>query len=444
MICFLLFKPRKSMFQFRRVPQSPDEKLAATISSTPYTLPCGAVITNRFIKAATTEGLAEKGNPEKRLQQLYKTLSTSGIGLVITGNVMVDRRYLERSGNVVFDEKTNVEAVKQWAKACTTQTTCIVQLSHPGRQANPILTPLAVAPSPVVVQGNSLFKVPRALTLDEIQDIIHRFERAAKMAVDAGFHGVQIHAAHGYLLSQFLSPDANRRTDQYGGSLENRTRILLEIIERVRSAMGPQHIVSVKLNSSDFTTGGFSHEDALKVVAMLCQQGIIDLIELSGGNYESIAMVAGPQQSTRTKQREGYFREFSKDASRLVSSFSHRPAIMLTGGMRTLSVVEKVLSEKEADFVGIARPFALEPTLAKDMINGTVIGASLLSPAYNKNMMGIFRTWFALGETAWYSEQNKRIGEEQQPDPDMSMAMALIKTLFRDIREAVKRRLFGL
>lgn len=436
LICFKVLKPKRTMQQLRRIPKSEDEKITVTYCNTPYTLPCGKVISNRFIKAATTEGLANDGNPENRLQVLYKTLSTSGIGLIITGNVMVDRRYLERSGNVIFDDKTDMAAVKEWAKACTMQGPCIVQLNHPGRQANPLITKTLIAPSSIGI--NSL-NPPRALDLEEIQDIIDRFGGAAKMAVAAGFDGVQIHAAHGYLLSQFLSPSANHRTDRYGGSLENRTRILLEIIEKVRSAIGPNQIVSVKLNSSDFTHGGFSHEDALQVVKMLCEQGMLDLIELSGGNYESIAMVAGPQTAS-TQQREGYFREFSKEASHAVSSFSNHPAIMLTGGIRSLSSIEKLLSEGEADFIGLARPFALEPSLAQDLINGKVIGASTISPAYNRNMVKMFRTVFGLGETAWYQQQNKRIGEGKEPDPDMSMIMAILRTLYEDVKEGRKRK----
>jgi 2,4-dienoyl-CoA reductase-like NADH-dependent reductase (Old Yellow Enzyme family) len=394
-----------------------------------------------------TEALAPPhGNPTELLFTLYKKWTHSGAAVIQVGNIMVHRDHLERAGNVIFDDKTDLESVRIWAShAKSTGNKCIVQISHPGRQANPIIQSQPVSPSDVEFSALGLTIKPRALTLDEISDVVDRFNRAAKISVDSGFDGIQIHSAHGYLISQFLSPRTNKRTDQYGGSLENRARLLLQIIETTRKTMGSEKILSVKLNSSDFSRGGFSHEDSLKVVKMIHNQGLVDIIEVSGGNYESL-VILGDQEiiANSTKEREGYFRTFAADAIRVLNEgdSTTRPLLMLTGGMRTMDTIESVLANNEADLVGIARPLAFEPTLVQDMLDGHISGAIYVpfSPlSFFKNYL---KSLVAMGETAWYGEQMNNLARGRNPDPDISVTAAVLRSLANDCYHMLWRKIF--
>ncbi len=232
--------------------------------STPFTLPCGAVLKNRLSKAAMTEGLGDGRNRATEGHvKLYRRWAEGGAGMLLTGNVHVDRRYLERPGNVAIDGPQSAEALaalRAYAEAGTVNNTHLwMQISHAGRQ-----TPASVSKEPVGPSDKQLdmpgaqFGKPRALTGAEIEDVIRRFAHAATIARETGFTGVQIHGAHGYLISEFLSPDVNNRTDEWGGSLENRARLLLEIVRAVRKAVGADFPISVKLNSADFQRGGFT------------------------------------------------------------------------------------------------------------------------------------------------------------------------------------------
>jgi len=264
--------------------------MSANISS-PLTLPCGATLKNRIAKGAMTEGL---GDPFNRATsghvRLYRRWAEGGAGMLLTGNVQVDRRYLERPGNVAIDgEQSNeaIAALREYAKAGTANDTHLwMQISHAGRQTPALVNKEPVGPSDKALEmPGSQFGKPRALTGTEIEDVIRRFAHTATIARDTGFTGVQIHGAHGYLVSEFLSPDVNTRTDEWGGSLENRARLLLETVRAVRRAVGDDFPVSVKLNSADFQRGGFSHEDAVRVAAWLDAEKL-DLLEVSGGTYE--------------------------------------------------------------------------------------------------------------------------------------------------------------
>jgi 2,4-dienoyl-CoA reductase-like NADH-dependent reductase (Old Yellow Enzyme family) len=419
------------------------------LSAQPITLPCGYTLTNRYIKAPMTEGLAlVTGNPSIELYNLYETWSHSGCSLLITGNVMIHRDHLERSGNVIFDEQTDMEKAKTYARKCKAAgNACVVQLSHPGRQLNAIMRhltePVSASDVPLELLGLSIH--PRALTLEEIQDIIKRFANSAKIAVDAGFDGVQIHGAHGYLLSQFLSPKTNKRTDKYGGSLENRSRLIKEVIEAVRAAVGSKKIVGIKLNSSDFGRGGFSHEESLQVIKDLHKQALIDFIEVSGGNYESMAIFGDKNDmSESTKEREGYFRVFAADASKALQEGDPKtkPVLALTGGIRTLSTVESILENNEADCVCIARPLAFEQTLAQDLIDGKVCGAVYVPfkiPEVPAILKGLIRILVPMSETAWYQMQMKNIANGKEPDFNISSVWAAIISNVQDLRHFIIR-----
>lgn len=253
-----------------------------------FALPSGIRFKNRIAKAAMTEGLAGRdGVPNDDHVRLYGRWAAGNIGLSLTGNVQIDRGHLERPGNVIVDGPLSDDAKaawKRWAEAATAHgTQAWVQISHAGRQTQVTVNKTPKAPSAVQLNlPGGMFGVPVPLTEAEILDLIGRFANAATVAKEAGFTGVQIHAAHGYLISQFLSPLANRRTDQWGGALENRARFLLETIKAVRAAVGPGFGVGVKLNSADFQKGGFAFDDCIIVAGWLADLGV-DLLEISGG-----------------------------------------------------------------------------------------------------------------------------------------------------------------
>ncbi|MFA9472615.1 MAG: NADH:flavin oxidoreductase/NADH oxidase family protein, partial [Deltaproteobacteria bacterium] len=303
--------------------------------SLPLTLPCGAVLQNRIGKGAMTEGLADSNdNATKRHDTLYGTWSDGGAGMLLTGNVMVDRRYLERPGNVVIDGNGGEDALRTWAAAGTRAGNHLwMQINHPGRQCTRMSSSHPVSPSAVHLEGMmGLAAPPRALEVEEIHDIIRRFAHVASTAKETGFTGVQIHSAHGYLSSQFLSPRVNRRTDEWGGPLENRARFLLEVYKATREAVGPSFPVSVKLNSADFQKGGFSREESAQVAAWLAELGL-DLLEISGGTYEQMALFgdkgeADQPKAESTQRREAYFLEYARD---IRGALDGTP-LMVTGG----------------------------------------------------------------------------------------------------------------
>jgi 2,4-dienoyl-CoA reductase-like NADH-dependent reductase (Old Yellow Enzyme family) len=373
------------------------------LASSSLMLPCGLVLANRLAKAAMTEQLAKNGDPGERLQRLYARFCSGGAGLVITGNVMIHRDHREHPRNVVLDDKASRGAVERW-RSSSVGAPILVQLSHPGRQAL-FVRGEAVAPSPIATQAGPVFKKPRALSEAEIDDVVARFAFAAKLAEDAGFAGVQLHAAHGYLLSQFLSPRSNQRTDRYGGSLENRARFLLDAVARVRAAVKPAFAVTVKLNSADFQKGGFDDDDAIAVMKMLA--GKIDLLEISGGTYEAPAMV-GMRASTRA--REAYFLEFAARARREVPSLP----LMVTGGFRTPAAMEEALASGALDVVGLARPLAMDPDFPRRALAGDAAPVKLA-----RDKIGV-RLLDGILSAQAYVEQMHRIADGKDTDPDLS------------------------
>ena len=332
----------------------------------PFTLPCGAIIPNRMAKSAMSENMGtKKHDANSALNQLYQTWTDGGVGLNITGNVMVDRKHLNGEFNIVLDEQTDKELLKEWA-SCTKGTNqhLWVQINHPGRQPIPFSKQQPVAPSAVRVKimTERAFQTPKPLTESEIKDIIERFGNAALISKDAGFSGVQIHAAHGYLISQFLSPLSNLRKDKWGGSLENRARFLIEIYKNMRQKVGDKFPIAVKLNSADFQKGGITEEESMQVIDMLSKEGI-DLIEVSGGTYERPKMM-GSKVKDSTKKREAYFIDFVKK----VRKQSNVP-LMLTGGIRNVAFMEECLETNQLDIIGIARPYAVDPNLTQKIFN---------------------------------------------------------------------------
>ncbi len=400
----------------------------------PLTLPCGATLPNRLAKAAMSEALADvDGLPTLRHERLYRRWAEGGSGLLITGNVMIDARSLERPGNVIVEDERAMKPLTAWANAARScGRHAIVQLSHPGRQVQRTINSEPVAPSAVqAVQVMKSFARPRALTGAEIRDLQRRFVDAAVLCRRAGFSGVQLHAAHGYLLNQFLSPLTNLRTDEWGGSLENRARLLLDTVAAVREATGPSFLISVKLNSADFQRGGFAEDDSLKVVAMLEQAGI-DLLEISGGNYEAPEMFRTGQPDPRrasTVAREAYFLAFAER----VRTVAKLP-LMVTGGFRSRAAMEAALAAGHLDLVGLGRPLALEPDFAQRLIDGT----TERSPVTPKRFF--LRQLDMLADGAWSWHQIRRIADGKQPEPALSTWRAVLAFVLQDLTLASRRR----
>ncbi|SHG93196.1 NADH:flavin oxidoreductase/NADH oxidase family protein [Marivita hallyeonensis] len=335
----------------------------------PLDLPCGARLRNRTGKSAMTEALAGPDDaPTQVHETLYARWSRGGMALQVTGNVMVDRRYLERPGNVVVEDRRDIDALKRWAAAGKSGGAQIwMQISHPGRQCPIVVNTRPLSPSAEKLRILGLFGKPRQMTEADIEDAIGRYATTAEVAKEAGFDGVQIHGAHGYLISQFLSPITNRRGDQWGGTVENRARFLRRVYAAVRAAVGPAFPVAVKLNSADFQKGGFSLEDSAQVAAWLDADGI-DLIELSGGTYEQMSFVNGTEDEQRdsTKRREAYFLDYAREVRKAVTA-----PIMVTGGFRTAEAMEEALTEDGIDMIGLARPLCTDPDAAQKLMDGT-------------------------------------------------------------------------
>ena len=344
----------------------------------PLTLPCGATVANRLSKAALTEGLATAdGVPTAELNRLYGIWSDGGAGILLSGNIQVDRDHLERPGNVVIDREPDEvmrAALASWAQAATRNGNHFwAQISHAGRQTQKIVNKTPKAPSAVKLGlPGGQFGQPVAMTEEEIVEVIRRFGLCAVAVKEAGFTGVQVHAAHGYLLSQFLSPRSNQRTDQYGGTLANRARALLDAVAAVRKAVGAKFPVSVKLNSADFQKGGFAFEDSLKVVQWLEQAGV-DLIEISGGTYEQPKLLGlqgmeeeeQQQVAKSTQLREAYFVDFAKAMQEKVNV-----PLMVTGGFRQRLVMEQALQTGSADIIGLGRPLCVMTDAPKQLFEG--------------------------------------------------------------------------
>lgn len=341
-------------------------------------LPCGAVLPNRLAKAAMTEGLADpQGRATPELARLYGLWADGGSGLLITGNVQIDPDHLERPGNVIIagpQDEAALAGLRAMANAGTRAGGHIwMQISHAGRQTQVTVNPHPKAPSAVAVGlPGKQFGLPEALTEPEILDLIERFGVAAEVAQATGYTGVQIHAAHGYLLSQFLSPRANLRTDQWGGSLENRARMLLAVIARVRAGVGPAFPIGVKLNSADFQKGGFAFEESV-IVARWLQDAGVDLLEISGGSYEQPAMmdIAGmeapdrPAQQASTIAREAYFVDFAKTMRASLSM-----PLMVTGGFRSRRAMNTALETGGADIIGLGRPLCVDTAGSAKLLAG--------------------------------------------------------------------------
>lgn len=401
----------------------------------PFTLPCGATLPNRLVKAAMSEGLGTQDNRmTQALVKVYERWGASGIGVNITGNVMIDRRARAEPGNIVIEDDRDMQMLKAWASAGKAKGGKMwVQINHPGKQCPKAMNKQTVAPSAIPFRKDlqMMFGTPRELTEAEILDIIKRWGNAAKICKDAGFDGIQIHGAHGYLISQFLSGHHNQRTDQWGGNPENRRRFVLAVYDEVRKQVGADFPVGIKLNSADFQKGGFSEEESLAVIQALEAKGI-DLIEISGGTYEAPVMTGAVQpKKESTIKREAYFLDFTEKVRAVC-----KVPLMLTGGFRTAEGMNDALSSGAVDLIGIARSVAIEPEVASRLLAGE-------DPMYPvKPLITGVKAVDKSGllEIQWYTRQIKRMGKGKSPIANEHPIKALIFYLFESGWDLFKER----
>ncbi|HNS85248.1 MAG TPA: NADH:flavin oxidoreductase/NADH oxidase family protein [Parvularculaceae bacterium] len=416
----------------------------------PLTLPCGVRLKNRLAKAAMTEGLADPWNRSTpRLETLYRRWAEGGAGLLLTGNVQVDRRYLERPGNVAIDGPQNADAMRALERfAAATEATgaeLMVQLSHAGRQTPIYVSKHPVAPSDIGLDlPGGQFGAPRALAADEIEDVIDRFAQAASVCKAAGFAGVEVHGAHGYLISEFLNPKANRREDEWGGSLDNRARLLLRVVAAIRAKVGSGFPVAVKLNSSDFQKGGFSFDECLQVIEWLNEEGI-DFLEISGGSYEQPKMMdmegiePAEEQRPSTKAREAYFLAYAEEAARVA-----KMPLMVTGGFRSRAAMDAALSSGAADLIGVARPLCVDPDICAKLLSGAVEAA----PRHEKDLRfgdgfwgpnstnDLIKALNGFGAMAFFYENIDRLADGEDGREEMALLPAFLRYQMKERRMA--------
>ena len=409
------------------------------------TLPCGVTIKNRLCKAAMTEGLADAANRATgKHETLYGRWADGGAGILLTGNVQVDHRYLERPGNVVIEGPQSNEqlaALQAYASAGTRNNTHLwMQISHAGRQTPAAVAEEPVGPSDVALKmPGAAFGTPRPLTHEEILDVIERFAHTAAIAKQTGFTGVQIHGAHGYLISEFLSPDVNTRTDQWGGSLENRARLLLEVVRAVRAAVGDDFPVSLKLNSADFQRGGFSPEDGITVAKWLNDEKL-DLLEVSGGTYEQPRLVGldnltmNPEKAETRREstiaREAYFLDYAKDIRAV-----YEGPLMVTGGFRSREGMDSALTSGACDMIGIGRPLCIDSEVPNKLLSGEMtqtpvlektmqIGPGWLGLTSPFRMVAGINGW---GQQAFWCLNIMEMGEGREPDLGLGVFKAFVR-----------------
>ncbi len=374
-------------------------------------LPNGVKLGNRIVKSAMSEALGDARNdPTDGLIDLFERWGRGGAGMLITGNTPVDRDHLEHAANVVLDGKTDRDRMRRLATAARSGgARVLVQLAHGGRQ-----TPAAVNPAPLSISGRPLdlpgYGMPRAAEEGELEAVVAQFARSAGLAMEAGFDGVEIHAAHGYLLSSALSPRINTRTDRWGGPLRNRSRLLRRVVRAVRAEVGPGAIVAVKLNSSDFQKGGFSHEDSIAVARML-EAEHVDLVEISGGNFETPVAYRHAAVAQRTARREAYFLDYARDIKAALAI-----PVMVTGGFRSATAMNEALAAGATDLIGAGRPFISDPAFPKKMLDGAIDMAPAPErdfPAADTLPRGAVLNWFCHQLALW--------GRDGAPDLELAL-----------------------
>lgn len=400
----------------------------------PFLLPCGVTIPNRVVKSATTERLSNAdGKPNDLHFQLYDRWADTRAGVLITGNIMIDPKHMESAGNVILQEGA-IPEFQRWAEAGKKHGHHIwVQISHSGRQTSRLVNLHPKSASDVQLKKMGLFGRPRPMTEEDIEKTTEGFVAAARLCQRAGFTGVQIHAAHGYLISQFLSPLTNRRTDQWGGSIENRARLLLDIVRATRLAVGPDYPISVKLNSADFQRGGFTETESLQVIQMLAAEGI-DLLEISGGTYERLAFFErygadGELARESTRQREAFFIDFAQRVRQIADL-----PLMVTGGMRSYDFCRQILENGELDLIGMARPFIVDDRSIPAFIQGAVPQLKeIILPRGPRALQDS-------AEGGYYARQIIRLAKGQPLSDNTSVLFNATYLIWHELKKAIAKK----
>lgn len=407
----------------------------------PLNLQSGVVLPNRIAKAAMEENMSIAGQlPGKDLENLYRAWADGKPGLILTGNVMVAPDAMTGPGGIylgrdTFDDASVKARFERWARAGKSGCSAFyMQISHPGRQVYANLKTDIVSASATKVNmpgpAAKMFTTSRALKESEIENLIERFADTAIAAEQAGFDGVQVHSAHGYLIAQFLSPLTNLRDDRWGGSLENRARFLLEVVRAVKAKTSEGFGVAVKLNSADFQKGGFDVDDAMQVVRWLNDLGL-DFVEISGGSYESAAMAGAAEEDnpSSTMLREIYFIEFAEKIAEVA-----KMPLMVTGGVTKLETAEKAIASDAVEIVGIGTAFGYNPNIASDWSkkSNTVVQ---LPEVKSKNK--VFRTLAGMSMT---KRNLYAMGNGKKPKSVMNPLASVVKMQIKQARQTARYR----
>lgn len=397
-----------------------DEDITGLLGQ-PLNLPCGGQLKNRLFKSAMSDSLGDgRGNPTEAQMRLYERWAKGGAALSLIGEVQVTPHYPEKPGNLVMVPDADWSAMQRLATFGSANGAQIwPQLGHAGALAHvPISRPKG--PSALDIEGLQC----DGMALKEIQELPQTYAQAAALAKDFGFGGILIHAGHGFLFSQFLSPLFNHRTDAYGGSIDNRFRIIRDVIEAVRRAVGPAYPIGIKINSTDRLEGGLTTEDALDVVRLIDKTSV-DLIEVSGGTY----FPGAASSSDGTFSSGPYFIDFAKRAKQVTNI-----PVAVTGGFETRDQAAQALRDGSADAVSLARAMVLDPTLANTWLSEK--GGNPEFPIFDTPPRG--------GVTAWYTMRLTALGEHSEDRFDQSPADALDAYEKRDFERCVDWRIrFG-
>lgn len=393
-----------------------DPTRGPSLLGTAFQLRCGVTLKNRLVKAAMSDSLADGAGQATDAQlRLYRRWMVGGTALSIIGEVQVDPRFPEKPGNLVLDGSVDESPMRRLADLAPPHGGHIwPQLGHAGAMSYPSVSD-PTGPSALELDGVRC----AGMAVADIEMLPERYSTAARRAQGLGFSGVEIHAAHGFLLSQFLSPLFNRRRDQYGGSIEARSRPLLEIIDQVRRDVGPGFAIGVKINATDELEGGLTESDALVVVEMLGRHGV-DLINISGGTY-----FPGAASSSDRSSSGAYYADFARRARGVTDT-----ALMLTGGIKSRGDVEQLLDDGVVDLVGLARPLVLDPDLPNKWISTS--GGDPHFPRFDSPPPG--------GITAWYTMRLVAIAEGRTSSDDWTPMTALHEYNSRDTRRVQRWR----
>lgn len=334
---------------------------------------------NRTVRSATYEGMGtHTGEPTEKLAQLYNNLAEGDIGLIVTCGTLIERFKVPLPEGADLPYPTVIdsdEMIAAWrpivADVHTRGAAIAMQIVHPGRQDNPAFRggELPIAPSAVEEKVSGV--TPREMTVAEIQDIVEQFAQVCRRVKEAGFDAVQLHGGHGYLLSNFISPYTNCRTDEYGGDTARRARIIVDIVRRARELVGEDFPIMIKMNCDDFVPGGLTKEESARVAAVIAEGGI-DCIEITGGIAESQDETS--RKGIKKEEDEAYFRPYAEALRGAVSI-----PLILVGGLKTPTVVDRVLSDGVSDMVAFCRPLIREPQLIKRWKEGDLRKATCIS-----------------------------------------------------------------